>query len=207
MPSKASVDTKGLDRLSKKFQKLIDPDATPLMVTWSRIIDEDNKRGVLAGLDKNGNPMRPVTYRPIGHAQKKLSPNQRNLVAAKKRRGKYAGIGNHPAGENNNLTSAEYRRLTGPPLAPRGAFSRVITNFLTRFGRLANGTWEAVGYWNEVVSKDGVAFLKYHFNGANLKRGGRLPQRDLRGLRPEAQDKARKAARAWMLDIIRSTKD
>ena len=205
MPATSTVDVSGLERLKKRFSKIANANATPLMVTWCKIIDEDNRKGVLAGLDKDGNPMRAVTYRPVTKKPPKLTDAQRNNVARKKRRGKYAGFGANPAGVNNNLTPAEYRLLDGPPLAPRRAFSRVITNLLTRFGQTAKGSWEAIGYWNEIVSRKGVKFLQYHFDGAPLARGkGRLPKRDLRGLRPEARDKARKSARAWMLDIIRS---
>ena len=200
------IDVTGLDRTLTRFRRLVNPDCVELMVTWSRIIDDDNRKGVLAGLDKDGNPMRAVTYRPITLKPPKLTTQQRNLVAAKKRRGQYAGIGKHPAGVNNNLTPAEYRLLDGPPLAPRRGFSRVITNLLTRFGRTAEGIWEAVGYWNEVVNAKGRKFLHYHFDGAPLGRGrnGNLPRRDLRGIRPDGMAKARRAARAFMLSEIRS---
>ncbi len=193
-----TVDTVGLDRLKARFQRLVNPNATLLMVTWTRIIEDDNRKGVLAGLDKDGNPMRKVTYRPVTLRQK-LTAAQRNKVPASKRRGVFAGLGKHPAGTNNNLTSSEYRKLDGPPLAPRKGFSRVITNLRTRFGQTASGIWEAVGYWDEVVSRKGVLFLKYHFDGE-----GRLPKRDLRGVRPDGRQKATKAARAWMIDQIRS---
>jgi hypothetical protein len=194
----AVIDLTGLDRLTARLRMIVDPDATPLMRTWMRIIADDNRRGVLAGIDKDGAPMKPVTYRPVG-APTKLTAAQKNNA---RRRGKYLGFGDHPAGVNNNLASSEYRRLGGPPLAPRGAFSRVITNLLTAFGRVGS-SWGAIGYWNEVVNRDGQQFLEYHFNGAPLKHG-RLPKRDLRGIRPEGRQKAAQAARAWMIDQIRS---
>jgi hypothetical protein len=204
MPPTSTVNTAGIERLTKRFRRLANPDATPLMVTWCRIIDEDNRKGVLAGTDKDGNAMVPVSYRPVTNAQKKLTSAQKNHAAARARRGKYLGLGGHPAGVNNNLTSAEYRKLTGPPLAPRGAFSRVITNLLTRFGKAGSGHWEAVGYWNQVLSAKGFKFLSVHFEGKRLGRNGPRIQRDLRGVRPEGQAKARKAARAWMIDMIRA---
>jgi hypothetical protein len=112
----------------------------------------------------------------------------------------FAGRGKQPSGINNNLKSSEYRKLDGPPLAPRRQFSRVITNYVLRFGQTSAHIWEAVGYWNEVVSKKGRKFLHYHFEGTS-----KLHQRDLRGVRPEAREKAAKAARAWMIDQIRSS--
>ena len=155
-------DATGLDRLTKKFQKLSKPPTPTLMITYMKIIADDNRRGVLAGLDRYGNPLAKLKYRPIAESQKKLTKAQKNNARGS---GKFAGFGLHAAGVNNNLTSSEYRRLTGPPLAPRGAFSRVITNLGTRFGQTSAKTWEAVGYWNEVVNKKGNMFLHYHFNG------------------------------------------
>jgi len=205
----------GLDHLKARLARLAIPDATDLMQTWMAIIKADNKRGVLAGLDKDGNPMRPVTYRPVG-APKKLTDAQRNTTNRRKRQGEFLGRGKAPAGTNNNLTSAEYRKLGGPPLAPRGAFSRVITNLLTGFTwpggsenvppGIAGGQWAAIGYWEGVVSVKGVPFLIFHFEGrtdTGRSRKGALPQRDLRGVRPEGRREAREAAREWAVSQIR----
>lgn len=190
------VDLRGLDRLISRVRALGTPDASPLMMTWQRLIIEDNRRGVLAGLDKDGNPMRPVTYRPVGKGAKPTKSQKNN---AKGRRGVFGGIGPNPAGTNNNLRPDEYRRLSGPPLAPRGAFSRVITNLRTGYEHSAGSDlWTAYGFWDEVVSVNGRPFLSAHFRGA-----GRLPVRDLRGVRPEGREKARRAAIAWMSDQVR----
>jgi hypothetical protein len=195
----ATVDTSGLDRLRARFDRLVNPNPEPLMITWMRIIDDDNRKGVLAGLDGDGNPLIPVTYRPVKPGVK-LTVEQRLGQTPRKKRGRYAAFGSISEGLYNNLSSSSYRQLDGPPLAPRRQFSRVITNLLTAFGRISSHTWQAIGYWNEVLSKKGRPFLMYHFNGE-----GRLPKRDLRGIRPEGRDKAQKAARAWMIDQIRSS--
>jgi len=188
-----TLDLTGLDRLQARLLRIANPDATPLMKMWMRIIADDNRRGVLAGLDKHGNPLIPVTYRPKG-------PKSTHVKPSRKKGAYNAGIG-------GNLTSSQYRKLTGPPLAPRGQQSRVITNLLTDFTPASianrNGRWEAWGYWDEVVSRKGVPFLKYHFDGATLKHGF-LPQRDLRGLRPQGIEKARLAMRAWAVDQVRT---
>jgi hypothetical protein len=200
-------DPSGLDRLKLRLDRLgPDVDAGAIMVSWMRIIVEDNRRGVLAGLDKDGRAMEPVTYRPVGKA-KGTTPAQRNVANARLRKSSFAGFGPHAAGLHNNLTSGEYRRLAGPPLAPRGASSRVITNLLTGYQRTAAATWEAYGYWNEVVSRAGVPFLMAHFTGAETGRGHRLKlkRRDLRGVRPEGVAVARTAAVNWALDRIRAT--
>jgi hypothetical protein len=204
----ATVDFSGLDRLQARLRRIAQPEATMpvLMASWTKIVADDNRRGILAGLDKDGLPMAPVTYRP--------RPTARPLTAAHKnhprkgaKRGEFAGFGAHPGGVNNNLTSAEYRRLAGPPLAPRGAFSRVVTNLRFRWGEPVPGLqWELIGYWDEVVNLKGQRFLHYHFDGA--AGGGRarrvvLPRRDLRGIRPDGVARARTALRAWAIGVIR----
>lgn len=185
------LDLTGLDHLLAGLRQIQHLDATPLMLSWTRIIEQDNRQGVMAGIDKDGVPMVPVTYRPLRYS------SIRSLSPTKAQRGGFRGRGPHASGLHNNLTSFEYRRLGGPPLAPRGGSSRVITNLLTGHGREGD-QWYAVGYWEDVVSPKGNPFLRYHFTGA-----GRLPRRDLRGLRPAGQAKARTALEAWGRDQVR----
>jgi hypothetical protein len=196
-----------LDRLKARFQRLVNPDATPLMLAFELIIEDDNRKGVLAGTDKDGGYMLAVTYRPkvpkglfilnpnakdLGHLRNFAKPRtMRDLV--------FGGFGPMAAGLNNNLNSDQYRRLDGPPLAPRKQYSRVITNLRTGHAREGIKRWRAFGYWDEVVDREGRPFLHYHFEGA-----GRLPMRDLRGVRPEGMEKARRAARAWIIDVVRT---
>lgn len=201
MSATATVDTTGLDRIQARLRKIADPDATPLMATWMRIIDDDNRRGILAGLDMNGNPMVPVTYRPGKAGTKPLTVEQRLGQAPNSKRGRYAAFGSVANAPNNNLTSSQYRLLTGPPLAPRGQFSRVITNLLTDYddSNRSRGRWEAWGYWDGVVSVKGVSFLKFHFDGE-----GHLPIRDLRGLRPAGRALQISSLREWAMDMVRT---
>lgn len=199
---KPIVDLSGLDRLIGKMKRIENPDPTPLLVTWMKVIDDDNRKGVLAGLDKDGKRMPGVTYRPVGKAAR---ANARQKNNAKGRRGKFSGFGPAAAGLHNNLSGSEYRKLGGPPLAPRGAFSRVVTNLRTGYGREGPNQWVAYGLWFDVVSRSGTPFLGAHFTGAKVGRGKgfKLPIRDLRGVRPEGRIKARRAAVAWMSDMIR----
>ena len=196
------VDLSGLDRLVSRVRKLERPQAELLMTTWMKIIEEDNRKGVLAGTDKDGVRMAPVTYRPKRPALSigvGASSRLRNNANGRSKVGISAGFGPHAAGFHNNLTRREYEQLSGPPLAPRGQFSRVITNLKTDFYPSPDGkTWTAYGFWLDVVSTKGRAFLHAHFNGF-----GRLPRRDLTGVRPEGREKARRAAIAWMSDQIR----
>jgi hypothetical protein len=173
----------GLNAIAAKFDKIRAADHTTLMLDWEATMLADNKRGVLAGEDKNGSPLLPVTYRPKGPA---LSGNR------KSDRG-YKGFGPSAAGLHGNLSSSEYRRLSGPPLAPRGANSRVITNFFTRHGR-NGGQWFVEGAWLDVVSVSGVAFLAFLF-----------ALRNLAGIRPPGVAKAQRQTYQHFLKIARES--
>jgi hypothetical protein len=199
--SQTAYDNKGLDHLQVRLARIRNPDATPLMATWMQIIDDDNRRGVLAGTDKDGVAMKPVAYRPKKPGVK-LTVEQRLGQRPNALRGRFAAFGSTAGAANNNLTSAQYRLLDGPPLAPRRQFSRAITNLLTDYddSHRAQGKWEAWGYWDNVVSATGVPFLKFHFNGE-----GHNPTRDLRGLRPEGRERAKAALRNWSVDMVRSS--
>lgn len=193
------VDLSGLDNLISRVKSLERMNVKPLMDHWMILIANDNRKGVLAGTDKDGNAMAPVKYRPKGEAVKTTAAQRNGAKANATKSGVFGGLGRHAAGLNNNLTPAEYRKLSGPPLAPRGAFSRVITNLQTDYAPSSDGTiWTAWGAWVDVVSAKGVKFLGAHFNGVN-----RLPKRDLRGVRPEGRALARKALIAWASGEIR----
>lgn len=198
----ATIDLTGLDRLTQRFRLLVNPNAQPLMVTWENVLDEDNRRGVLAGTGGDGMPLARVTYRPKyasigplkkGQKSRTLTTAQRLGQKASVRRGQY-----NQGMANGNLTTKEYQQLDGPPLAPRRQFSRVITNYRQTSSQTSPTTWEAVGLWDGVVSTKGRSFLMYHFTGA-----GRLPRRDLRGVRPWGLERARVTARNWMIAEIR----
>jgi hypothetical protein len=137
--------------------------------------------------------MLPVTYRPKG------PPKNPNKVLSKGQRSRTPSYG-----VGGNLTSAQYRQLTGPPLAPRGQFSRVITNLVLDFqdGR-KTPPWYVWAGWKDVVSKTGFEFLPVHFEGKPLGRGGPRKQRDLRGLRPDGVAKARQAMWNWVTGLVR----
>jgi hypothetical protein len=195
------VNFRGLNRLAAKFRRLENPDYAPLMAAWSTLMIDDNRQKILAGEDRYGSHMIAVRYRPKGptvHIRAKSASKFRNHAKGK---GVFGGFGEHPAGLNNNLTRGEYEQLTGPPLAPRGVFSRVITNFGTTIVQLSSYVWEVVGGWSEVVSTKGFKFLSAHFEGS-----GNLPVRDLRGVRPVGLEKARRALISWLRDQVRGVK-
>ncbi len=174
--------------------------AAPLMEHWERIMIEDNLEGVLAGTDKHGQPAPPLRYRPK-NAQP-MTVAQRLGQHPRSKRGEFYGLGPQLSGINNNLTTSEYRRLAGPRLAPRGQFSRSITNLKSGYGRRDDrneNRWFAECRWVEVVNKDGDKFLHYHFDGSL---GINRPY-DLRGVRPAGRKKMSEAFREWAKDAVR----
>jgi hypothetical protein len=183
MPTSASqsqLDLSGLDRLEQHVMALGNIAFEPLMATWEDLMHEDNEESALKGLDGFGFPLIPVTYRPNPN---KVKPTDYTILPY------------------NNLTSSHYRTLDGPPLAPRGAGSRIVTNFRTASAELSDGRWSVVGAWEDIFSPTGIPFLSFHFRGE-----GYLPIRDLRGLRPSLIEQARAALRAFMRDYLRWSK-
>jgi len=177
-----------LDRIRGQIERFRKPDVRPLLTRWEKRIVADNTRGILDGKDKDGRDMAAVTYRPGKQTSKWGVKEQRKL----ERRAVFTG-GKFAETAHNNLTGAQYRRLAGPPLAPRGKFSRVITNLYTGQGYdSARRVYYAVGAWADVLSGKGIAFLIYHFAG-----GGRLPRRDLRGIRPQGQAECLRDLEDW----------
>lgn len=157
-------------KIEDLLQKLAGVDFGPLMEGWEKVLQVDNRRGLLAGLDGEGNPLEPVTYRPktVKSVDLAVLPH-------------------------NNLTGSHYRSLDGPPLIPRGLGSRAVTNFRTSNGRLADGDWFAAGAWEDVLDVRGRPFLSGHFEGQ-----GHLPKRDLRGVRPQAVAEASEGLRKFL---------
>jgi hypothetical protein len=177
----AKFDFAALGWLRGRLQALAHPDPTPLLVQWRRVIEEDNKRGVLAGQDKDGRPLAAVTYRPKG------TP----LRWGKRRQASHLAAGSVP--EHNNLTSAQYRRLGGPPLAPRGVNSRVIQNLSTSHGYdSSKGVYYADGAWFDIVSRTGFPFLPVL-----------LKPWPLDGLRPQGRQRCVAALQRWGRDLLK----
>jgi hypothetical protein len=143
----------------------------------------------MAGVGGDDRPLAPVKYRT-------------GVPAPLVRRNRYGrGIKPPQQSSGDNLSSAEYRRLKGPPLAPRGLGSRVVTNYVTRSGS-DGSTWFAEGGWADVVSAKGVPFLKFHFNSHPPLR---LPRRDLRGVRAWGRAEALKALGAEVRRLLKGS--
>jgi len=207
--SEAIRGCKRIQRRLSEIKHVMDY-AEDLMKHWQRLMEEGNRRGVLEGTDKDGSLMLAVTYRPT-HAQKRaiyagtakpirLTLAQRLGQHPRKTRGEFFGFGPASSGINNNLSSSEYRKLDGPPLAPRRQFSRVITNFETvSFQPQEHGDWLVTGRWHEVVDVKGRTFLHHLFDGDPPQPGAR----DLRGVRPDDLAKMRATILPWAKLTIR----
>jgi hypothetical protein len=203
--------------------------AGPLLNAWHDVLVEDNRRGVMMGLDGNGNPMKPTKYRhsitqsgagkagdkffnaagraynfnPTSGGINSFGGTFANLSGAESD----SPLSGYKPGASNNLTTTQYKKLTGPPLAPRGPGSRVISNYVVEILSGANMVG-VEGGWNDVLSKKGVEFLPFHFYGATNSRalfaasiGGEnhhLPIRNLIGLRQWGKSQARKELNAWI---------
>lgn len=161
-------------RLQAMLFSLTHPDFSDLMTACAVVMQEDHAYGVLHGTDGDGNPMERTRYR---NSLTTAPPKKRPTLNTMRDGYKPISAGSRP--NNNNLTSAEYRKLSGPPLAPRGPQSRVIRNYVTRTGLTSTGSHYVQAAIVDVVSAKGVEFLPAHFDGV-----GRLPKRDLRGIRP-----------------------
>jgi hypothetical protein len=179
----------------------------PLLEAWTNVLVEDNRRGVMQGIDGEGKRMKPTKYRTslrqtdAGQAGDKFFDIQgeafSNVEGAEEFHfanltGQTDGVGFKP-GPSGNISQKEYRKLTGPPLAPRGPASRVISNYTVA---PITGNANVVGVeggWDDVVSEKGVEFLPFHFNGTS-----RLPRRNLIGLRAWGKSQARKELNAWV---------
>ena len=58
--------------------------AGPLMERWERIIEEDNREGVLLGQDKDGSPAPILSYRPRNRAGFVGPPGGKRLTVAQR---------------------------------------------------------------------------------------------------------------------------
>ncbi len=180
----------------------------PLIAAWTAVLIEDNRRGVMMGVDGEGRRMKPTKYRTSlrqtsageagdeffnaqGEAFSNIEGEQEFYFA--NLTGQNDVIGFKP-GPSGNMSRKEYRKATGPPLAPRGPASRVISNYTVE--PLASATGNTVGVeggWDDVVSEKGFEFLPVHFNG-----GKNIPRRNLVGLRAWGKAQARKELNAWV---------
>lgn len=196
----------------------------PLIDAWAKVLIEDNRRGVMMGIDGDGNPMQPTKYRLSlsqtgpGRAGDLFFNAQGEAFNNYEAGGlfHFASLGGSGQGfkpnPSDNLKTSQYKKMTGPPLAPRGPASRVISNYrvniLTGMNRIG-----VEGGWDDIVSKKGIPFIAAHFHGTTIaiekdnvgKTGFNqsfylvdLPKRNLVGLRQWGKTQATKELNAWI---------
>jgi hypothetical protein len=164
-----------------------------LLESWERLVEEGNRKGLLAGTDAAGHPAPPLKYRPKGGVRK-LTVQQRLGQHPRLGRGKYYG------GKTASLASTDYRHLDGPRDAPRKQFSRVITNAAMTHGRVQGERhiWFVQLAWVDIVSKKGYHFLPVLCTGNKT-----IPPYEIRGIRPPDVTKMREALQSWSKLLIR----
>lgn len=195
------MDISPARRIQRGLAKLAAIDPTPLLETLEEVMWEDNRRGVMAGTNMNDVEMKHCEYRlSLASANPSMTPGVGELPTQFTRR-----EGND---FGSSLKTHEYQQLSGPPLAPRGEGSRVISNYRTDNFREGN-VWVIEGAWIDILSAKGVPFIHAHFIGLHGSYPGRyasnkgkrygvnLPRRDLRGLRQWGRNEARNQVNAW----------
>lgn len=177
----------GLSSVERSLERLINPDATPLMRVWQDVLTEDNRAGVLSGLGADDIPLAPTKYR----TSKAIPTTPRLGGNMGRTEGKFKpGTDRGPFVDSPNLPSRIYRKLTGPPLAPRGDESRVISNYVTGYTVVGN-RYQVVGAWADVVSPSGFPFLSALFQ-----------TRDIAGLRAWGRSEIERTLQAWIDDLL-----
>lgn len=194
----------------------------PLLKAWTFVLIEDNRRGVMQGIDGDGKPIVPTKYRKsivqagAGQAGDKFFNARGQAFSNMESAGgiTFANLSGEArvgfkGGTGGNATTSQYKKMTGPPLAPRGPASRVISNY-TIEPVVGTNTVGVEGGWDDVVSKTGVPFLPFHFKGGGINNPGKmfansiagnnydLPRRNLVGLRMWGKTQARKELNAWV---------
>lgn len=192
-----------------------------LMESWANCLVQDNRKGVLAGTDKDDNPVTATIYRnsftQAGYDRPtyvKFVPNPFGGPDWKTNVSGMPKDGFKPGG-SHNLTTKQYKQLSGPPLAPRGMASRIISNYLISPIQGVGGQFGVEGSWVDVTSRNGTPFLPFHFNSTTVSstsgplfgivgigRGRNLPRRNMAGLRAWGKKRAREDLRKWIEEVM-----
>lgn len=175
MISVQAIDLGGLARVQAKLNRLKNlslTDMRPVLEKIEKIMVEDNRKGLLAGIGGKDQAAPTLRYR---------SGKGRKTNARKAGFGK--GRGHNPTPLASSA-SGKYQFATGPYLAPFRTKSRVITNYHTRHGQDGK-TFFIEGAWLDILSKKGKPFLRYHFK-----------KYEIRGLRAWGRQEASIALRA-----------
>jgi len=130
-----------------------------LIKTIQGLLISGNREGLLAGTNKAGSPLAPLTSERKG----------------------------------------PYRGATGPPLAPFGTQSTAIDNFLT-VNTTEGDSRTIIAGWSGTSTrlKGNLKILEYHIRGV-----GRLPVRDIGGVRPNTWNDIKIAIRKFKAGFLK----
>jgi hypothetical protein len=121
--------------------------------------------------------------------------NERGLLAGQDKDGK-------PLARLADSTLKKRKPGESPlPLIPRRRSSRVIANYRTTSFQRPDGAWVAIGAWQNLLSRKGVPYLPFHLEGR-----GRLPIRNIAGVRPEGRKNVKAIVRKRVLMTLRGEK-
>lgn len=212
--SVSTIDTRGIENIVAFLMRVEKFDPGDMLDHWTMIVIEGNRAGILSGTNKDGVAVSPpLKYRTgagsptkfrgnrfaqqrgagtvggaLGHGPTAVRYKVKNGVYRATHRGTSAGT------INNNLTTAQYRELTGPFSAPRGDESRSIANFKVKDPRQVDDkTWEIRAGWVDVVDTRGQEFYSRLFAA---------PGRDMRGIRPADLDKCSVVMVEWATHLM-----
>jgi hypothetical protein len=212
----------GIDNINARFRRLVTPSAADVEILSEQIafvMVEDNRAGVLSGMDRNGNPAPGLKYR--GGSGRRTFYRARSspafgIPAREIRRGGKATAGmlrfkgldprqSRPDRQgrvrvlaNNNLSTWAYQQLDGPRLAPRRDASRVIANYepANPPGVRSAGAIVVTCVYRDILSPKGTPLLRAHLRGENG-----LPRYDIAGVRPAGKRRATTIANAWLRNL------
>lgn len=209
----------GVTELFAERLQTVDNYIGPLMMAWKAVLVEDNRRGVLAGLDKDDHEVKPTHYRK-SFTQAGIDPplfvrdvpnpfggeNWKVNVSGQ------PGEAGFKPGRGHDLTTRQYQQQSGPPLAPRGMASRIISNYTVKPMATEAGHFGVEGGWDDFVSNSGREILPFHFDSSvdaaswipkvGVGRGKNLPRRNMSGLRLWGRERARKELLEWIRMVM-----
>ena len=148
----------GLGPLIDYLGDLADMDIRPLAEAAKIVAIEDNARARVAGVDKDGEEMDPLSRKAKDGLRRSLRPSE-----------------------------LARRGGDGPPLAPRGAGSRIVTDYHVEVIPQPGGAVLVQGSWPN------LPWLKFHLKGGPI-----MPRRDVAGITPRGMDEIAETTRAFL---------
>jgi hypothetical protein len=229
----STLDLSGLDRIATKMATLTNINAAPLMRTWEKVVETDNRTGILAGLDKDGVPMTPVRYRPkpntgfrvnkpgnVARAGRGASHFTKGIVAQYNAEHKRT-LARFRLNQRAAMRRGQYSGITGigPSLVERNnnlttkeyrilggpplAPRDQFSRVITNFKTTYTGPPYGIPNWQVIGAWEEVVSTK----GVSFLRyhfeGIGQAKRDLRGVRPSGMTKATEALGNWARLYVR----